>query len=376
MIAFFCNSPNHIMRALYLNKYTSVFNEQADLFIGNMCPDYLTLAEKIRTLHIFENVITTDASEVGKYKIIKLIYGKSPLARLLRKNNYSKIISFNVENEVVQALYNLNKANVNFEYHCVEDAPSIYTICEPSPYTFFHPYWWLRIDKQAFHTKAWWTSCPAYIDIPKSFHACKKQLPVIDINNIEYLDQLNFIFNYQPEEKLLCADVLILEESYYTDGLMLHNADFVLYKKLKDAYPAKKFLVKLHPRTKHNRFKGEFDIFENSNVPWELHVLNRIHATDNWPLLQMGIVSGTIWSDKFLFDVENPKIILAPLFYNKVKATGKVCQVTPLITEKYSAVKQTYRDPANLIIAQNTEDLFAILDNLLATSHKMADSCS
>lgn len=364
MIAFVCCSPVQIMRAVHMKMRHSIFSAHADIYVSYKCPGFEKFADNLKDIGIFRNVYATDISYLGKRKVFKLLFGNSKWSQIIRNNKYDKLVTFNIEDELAQAIFCMNHKNHEFEHHCVEDGPNIYQIYEPPRYKWYHPFKWLGWDRQAYHIKAWWTSCPEFIKIPKSFHTEKRKLKAIDCTDSEYIRIVNQIFEYSENEALENADLLIMEESHFTDGLMIDNADFRLYKNIREKYPHLNILVKLHPRTVTNRFTDDFDVMEKSELPWELYVLNREHNKKK-DLIQISIVCGTMISDRFMFGIEGKKIILAPLFYELVRVPENgTPRVSPQETHNYEQVKKSYLNSENFVIAYCEDELYHAIDHM------------
>ena len=138
--------------------------------------NYLYIANR-NNLNIFDfNTVTSRTQQrykqiiksyfnVNEYKSIKVlhyIYGKK-YRDIFKKNIYDKVISFNIEEVISQVLFNLNKSQENFEFHCVEDGPGGYEVYKPEQYKWSHIYRWLGIEKHYYNIKTWWTGCPVYM---------------------------------------------------------------------------------------------------------------------------------------------------------------------------------------------------------------------
>ena len=366
MIAFVCASPVQIMRAIHMKMRYRICKEKADIYILHKCPGYMDYANNLKKENIFENVFATDVSKLGKRIVFKLLFGNNEYAKLIRKHRYTKLFTFNIEDELAQAIFCVNKNIPGFEHHCIEDGPNIYKLYEPPKYKWYHPYKLMGIDKQVFHIKKWWTSCPEFIEIPKSFHTQKEQLKIIDSHDQEYINIVNTVFDYRPSVNLENADLLIMDESHYSDGLMIDNADYKLYKKIKNKYSKLNILVKIHPRTRDNRYLSEFNVMESTNIPWELYILNRENKISK-DLIQMSIVCGTMVSDRFMFGVEGKKIILGPMFYDKIKIPAHgVPRVSQNETDNYEKIKKIYKNPNHFIIAYSEDDLYNALNYMIA----------
>lgn len=365
MIAFVCCSSVQIMRAVHMKMRYDMCTDDADMYLSHKLPGYRKFADSIAHTGIFKHVYPIDTGSLGNHTFLKLMLGHNDISKLIKKESYDKLITFNIEDELAQALYCINYKNPNFEYHCVEDGPNIYRLYEPKKYKWYHPYKLIGWDKQAFHIKKWWTSCPEFIDIPKSFHTSKEKLQYIDCSDEEYIKTINFVFNFKPSKKLENADILIMEESHYTDGLMIDNADYKLFDEIRQRYSNLNVLIKLHPRSKNNRFADDFSVMDASEIPWELYALNR-QRIQKKNLIQISIVCGTMVSDRFMFGIEGKKIILAPLFYDKVRIPDNgVPRVSQIETEKYEKLKGQYIQQENFVIAYSKNDIYKAIDSML-----------
>lgn len=357
MNAFVCNSPVQLIRAISLKLRDDFFSDEADIYISSIIKNSSSIVKRLIDTKIFENVYWINLNELGSRTIFKLLFTKNSYSRILRKNKYKKLFSFNIEDSLTQALFNINKKNKDFEYHCIEDCPGIYSIYVPSKYKFYHPYNILKIQKPCFHIKTWWTSCPDLIRIPSEFTNKVKQLPIIDYNDEELLKKLNFIFNYKYDSKLKKYKYFIMEESHYVDGLMIDNYDFILYKKVINFVGRENVIVKLHPRTTNNRFINVCDYLEADGIPWELFVFN-ILKYNKTNFVIISIACGTLFSDKLLFNDESVKFVLAPIFKDKIRSKNGNSRVNDDLLLQYIKFKNQYNDPSKFLIFETEDELW------------------
>lgn len=211
----------------------------------------------------------------------------------------------------------------------------------------------------------WWTSCPDFINVPECYQTEKKYLPPIDYKDDELVSLINQVFGYKENESLNNADVLFMDESHYQDGLMIDDADYKLYMRIMERYPDAKFLMKMHPRTQHNRYTGKVEIMESSYIPWEVYVMNRARQGSR-ELIQISITCGTMFSDKLMFGYEGTKIFTAPLFYDKIRhGKDNAPRVSPEGTAVIEKFKSTYNDPNQFVITYSEDELFNTLDKKL-----------
>lgn len=361
MNAFICLSYVQLMRACQLVTCGGEFSDSSDLYLGSYLFDDMQMINRIKQTHMFSNVYYINYEKFKKPQIISA-YLEFKKKSYVPQNGYRKVISFNIEGIIQTVLFNMNKNNEGFEYHCMEDCPSIYDIYVPSEETSL-VYKLLKIQKPCFHINTWWSSCIEFINIPMEFTKNVKKLPPIDICDKNLLNKLNYIFDYIEDPVLSNSDMLIMEESHFIDGFMVSNRDFEFYSELIERHNNIKFCIKLHPRTKHNRFEGMLPTVKNSKIPWELIVWNR-SLDENKELIQVSIRCGTMLSDKMMFDLENKKIILIKLFEDSFNSVNGCKRIDKKMIEEYDLIKNTYKNPNNLFIPENLEQLESYFDNI------------
>ena len=199
---------------------------------------------------------------------------------------------------------------------------------------------------------------------PEEYGNNVKALKPIDINDKNYLSDINYIFDYEDSSELEDVDIIFMEESHFTDGLMKENYDYKIFEIIKEKYKDFKVVVKLHPRTIDNRFASKFTVIKKSKYPWELILLNRLNRNAK-PLIQISIACGTMMSDKFMFNINGPKVILSPLFYDKVIPNNGVRRVSEKLTNQFKMVKEAYANPKDFLIAESMDEVFEMLDRYL-----------
>ena len=157
-----------------------------------------------------------------------------------------------------------------------------------------------------------------------------RALPVISATELkEYVEILNTFWGYGHDDTLK-HKIVFLEESFYVDNR--GNRDFEIVRDLLDNAHGRDVLVKLHPRTRDNRFKElGIDVYKNVSVPWELVALNR--DLDDTILVCVG--SGAILYPKLYWNIEQKSIALLnckeyqfPYIKNNeyYETFGKVCE--------------------------------------------------
>lgn len=360
-IAFVCSTYVQIMRMFQIKKEIPEFYGKADLYLVHDMFNNMEFIRRLENTNEFDNVFYFNVNEYKSIKVLHYIYGKK-YRDIFKKNIYDKVISFNIEEVISQVLFNLNKSQENFEFHCVEDGPGGYEVYKPEQYKWSHIYRWLGIEKQYYNIKTWWTGCPEYMKFPNDCSVDIKKLPAIKIGDYKLLKTINYVFDYKNKNELDNIECLIMEESHFEDGLIPNNEDYIFYKKIISKYSNVHFAIKLHPRTKVNRFEGLIPVIKNNNAPWELILWNRIISKKS-DLLQLSIACGTMMSDKFLYDYEGPKMLLARLFLDIIKPINGYRRVNEKTIDKYEKFKQSYKEPDKFMLPKEESEIYEMLDD-------------
>ena len=200
-IAFVCSTYVQIMRMFQIKKEIPEFYGKADLYLVHDMFNNMEFIRRLENTNEFDNVFYFNVNEYKSIKVLHYIYGKK-YRDIFKKNIYDKVISFNIEEVISQVLFNLNKSQENFEFHCVEDGPGGYEVYKPEQYKWSHIYRWLGIEKQYYNIKTWWTGCPEYMKFPNDCSVDIKKLPAIKIGDYKLLKTINYVFDYKNENEL------------------------------------------------------------------------------------------------------------------------------------------------------------------------------
>ena len=66
-----------------------------------------------------------------------------------------------------------------------------------------------------------------------------------------------------------------------------------------------------------------------------------------------------------MFGMEGKKIVLAPLFYDKVRVPANgTSRVSEEITQKYRKIRALYHNPDTFVIAESMDDVYDALARL------------
>jgi hypothetical protein len=191
----------------------------------------------------------------------------------------------------------------------------------------------------------------------------KQKLPMVSRQNKKMCQTINYVFEYKEDVDLQNADVILMEECYSNDGL-IKNEDIELFKQVIDIDKKFNAVVKLHPRSKTNRFENTFNVIKSQGIPWEVYILN-------CPMKDKILISlscATMTSGKFMFGEESYSLLLFPIIEDKVIDTyDKSKYFTEERKKKLSSQKQMYDDKNKFFIAGTVKEaknkLFEWLDN-------------
>jgi hypothetical protein len=300
-----------ILRALQLTYYEKEF-ANSDICIFNTFDDaehlYKRLIEikKFRAVYIFQN----DDFHKGKFNYLRSFLCKNDFNKLIKGNSYSSITIFNSDAYDGFSAYNILKKKT--EVWFVEDAPMIYSYQVPSRRNIFL-YKLMGLEFPVLKVNKWFFSVPEKMHRANGAHTFK--LKPLNKEDKDFVSIINRVFDYTPDETINETDILIMEECFFTDGLMEKNDDFRLYKSIKDEFSSLSFTVKLHPRTKVNRFTEEFNCIEKSTIPWEVFLLNEEFENK----IFLSISCTTMLSPKLLFNKEYKSIMLYKVIGDSVK---------------------------------------------------------
>ena len=107
-------------------------------------------------------------------------------------------------------------------------------------------------------------------------HCCfkKKKIPPIDRKDDVLKKLLNRVFGYSKEKsQKISEDIIFFEEAKYEDGYSINDVSLV--NEMASYFGKDNILVKLHPRSKMNRFASQgLKTYSDCSIPWEVIYLN------------------------------------------------------------------------------------------------------
>ena len=364
MIAFFCRTPYHVFRTVQL-KFQIYGGIDAEVYIFDTFPNAEKVTDGLRQTNVFSDVFFIKDKEnfnYGKMGLVRSIYKKSYLKQLIDGKKYSELFFFNVfamSNDVVINV--VKQTNSSCIINMVEDGPTLYDIYLMDGFSqkVVYPVLGLWVPSKCIDY--WWFSVPEKMHPPGN--GKKKRIPQVDKSVDGLIETVNTAFSYKENPVIRDAQILFMEECYWNDGLLKGNDDLELYKTIKDYYPELKSCVKMHPRTKINRFKDDFNVIEADGIPWEVYALNM----DMTNKIMISMLCSTMTSTKFLFGKETFSLLLYPMFVDKVREvkSGDI-YFTENRLNQVKAQIELYDDQSKFVIAESLEQVFSTINSWLS----------
>ena len=111
---------------------------------------------------------------------------------------------------------------------------------------------------------------------------------------------------------------VIFEESFYTD--YGYNDDIQLYKNIIEYLGSDKVVVKLHPRTRVNRFKDlNVQIMESKGIPWEALAI----ACNFNNIKMLTLASGSVINSRLMLGDSSKALMLYKCVDSSIPSIGK-----------------------------------------------------
>lgn len=355
MNLFLCKTPIQVLRAIQLTYYNVDGFGHSSICIFDTFDISKKIVSQLKDTDVFQEVyyVKNNDFKKGKCNYLRSFFEKNFLSNIVSNNSISSISIFNVDTYDSFAIYNQLKRKVRVYY--IEDAPMIYSFKTPSKRNqFFYGIFGLKFP--IFYVDGWYFSAP---DLMKTINdAPVHRLPYFNKNDKEFLDLVNAVFEYAEEPVLNQAKVIFMEESLYTDGILKNSADFYLYREIYHRYSDTNFAVKLHPRTRENRFKNELDVLEKSSIPWEVYLLNS--QMNNKIFISMAC--STMISPKLLFSEEYRSILVYKLLDKDAIRTDGSPYFDKEWINALEKLPKLYNDKEKVLVPESKEKLFDILD--------------
>lgn len=356
MIAFFCGAPYQVIIATHL-IHTEWKDEKVDLYILDHFAGAKDLSNRLRSLNLFNRVIYC--------KVLYLLDTFSsfrPKRILQRFDNYTfsceKIVRSHLSYRgqlysdvyysypdfiIKLALKVFHKYNMDIKIHLFEDGFGGY---------FPLPRYNRRYNDVFYRltgvSKLVWRYDSIRVFRPELMYTTEvpiKKIPSINIEDKQYREMLNSVFNYSTSDSIEERIVFFEQPNYNVPTL-----DDLL-KEIISPYLSDDAIVKLHPRTKQpERYRG-FNVYKNSGLPWEVIIQNS-DIKDN---ILISSHSTALLTPKLLFNKEPIIVFLYDL--PEVKKLFDIERSNPRITGFIKRFKQLYDYPERVLIPSSIQEL-------------------
>ncbi len=179
------------------------------------------------------------------------------------------------------------------------------------------------------------------------------KVPKLSRDNNELLIALNFIFDYDIAENVYKEKYIFLESGSTFFDNSDSDVDIQYIKELIKLVGKENILIKLHPRSKKNRFSElGVHVAEKSSVPWELIQLN--NSFDNKILI--AIDSSPILTSHVYFHDKCKSILLYKAINNYKLPVKNLEQYITEFAKMYSSEK--------LYVPENSEKFKKIINQI------------
>lgn len=282
----------YMLLTLIQIKITVYKNDKMDLLLSDAASNNEMIFQNLKKTDIFNNCFFYHLSDVGwktfdrkKEKVNKFFNGiikpKNVLDRTgIKLGKYDILLAYVADRFDEQVFFNVIKGqNPDSLCELYEEGYtsyfSMYGVFDsyPKKYIKILPTIMKLIGKKRLLisnniTRAWYFN-PELVQYNAKYDICK--IPFFDIRNRELINKINDIFGFKDTYNIK-QSIIFLEGKSHTDGMATDDLD--LLNKLSVKLGKENIVVKLHPRTKDNRFSSKgYNIFE-ADVPLELIILN------------------------------------------------------------------------------------------------------
>lgn len=309
---FFCQTPFQIISAIFIAKQYKREEDRFDIVIVDMFSNYRSIADKINNTHIFNNVYVAEASCVILAKNItgnikKLFYTLFPGVMVNKfipgvADFYDEMFIWNYDafTATFRSFFSYSK-KTSIKVNIYDEGWIVYLpIDDVIPKKGFMKLIEMlnKFKGKGFATRENINSYYLYepeaimFDTNASVYAIDREL----IKRKDIIDTLDYIFDSKEEAKKYDKKYIILEEAILANVPNVHDEE--IFDKIVEIVGKDNVLIKLHPRTKEDRFtKKGIKTLGQSGVPFEAIAL----CSDFAEKTLIGISCGTIPTYRMLF---------------------------------------------------------------------------
>lgn len=354
MNLFLCKTPMQILRAMQLTYSEEKFSDSA-VAVFHTFDNAQAYGARLKETGLFQAVSVFEDGDFshGRLNHARAFFAKNDFRRFLQEHTFTEITTFN--SNTYDNFVAWNRLGRKVKIRFVEDAPMLYSYLVPSwKHRLF--YGLLGLSFPIFHVDEWYFSIPE--KMYRTNQAPAYALKPLDKQDKKFVALVNQVFAYTPDPNVTDADVFIMEECFYTDGLLTDNADYRLYERLKERFPQVSFAVKLHPRTKVNRFVQTFACIERTTIPWEVFLLNE----DFDDRIFISISCTTMLSPKLLFGKEFRSMMLYKVCGDSVRRENGEPYYNAQWLEQLEEVVGLYSQSDRICVPRTEEEMFVQME--------------
>ncbi len=304
-------------------KLNNLKDDNVDIIISDRSRDSDLIYNNIKKQNIFENCYKANINFVSKHKknyihkILRLVNRNSILKHInMQKYEYDYLYFYNKDILSITVMNECLKNNQNLKICRFEEGFGSY-LSE----TFLGTERLNQIiNKLKINdlTEFYYCYNPDLMLLDEQFEY-KKIFP-LNRDDANLKNIINSVFGYDGSNEEYKEKYIFFEESFFCEKKKINDLELVL--KIADIVGRENLLVKLHPRSKVDRFK-EYGISTNKTIgiPWEVIQLNN----DFSDKVFLTISSGSVLASKLYFN-DNIKTYL---LFNCTE------QMSDMVTDKY-----------------------------------------
>lgn len=300
---FVCCTPYQIMIATLLKFQTN--QDNADIIITDTFGNYEKIAKRLENTGCFDKVLIAHIKKyvvvkTGKEKLNKIDYiirFKKHLQRIVPNPSLYSDVFFNCEDIFLFNLVSWIKSrNANSKVYRYEEGYSTYSLAKSSSNKS------IKIVNArncilAHNVKMEWDGLFLFEpDLYEFSNPIKKmQIDRSVIKNQKYVDIIKNVFSTEEISTKYKKEVIIFEESFFSDGFEID--DFEVYSRIISEIGCEHFSIKMHPRSKKNRFENmNVDVHLPEGVPWEAILLTGSFSN----CVFLALASGSVINSRLL----------------------------------------------------------------------------
>ncbi|MGP5430708.1 polysialyltransferase family glycosyltransferase [Enterococcus malodoratus] len=306
MIAFIAWTPLQIINIVNIKK-NFFSKESSELFIYSEFQDAENIYENLNKENIFTNIHFVDFTQMGSKmsRLINLLLGVDKF-KLVNCKYSDFFISGN--NYYAKIIYeHMKRANSDIKLHYVEDGLAAYVSDK-----IFNNEGLTRNVYRKFKRNSLLnaTFSDYYVYEPElsCFRSNLVKIPKIDQQD-GFVELLNRIFSYtskyELKNRLIYIDQPLKDDGYGVDEVELLD-------QLSKLTPGRKIVVKLHPRSKPDKYQGMYPLIQ-ADVPFELCMLSE----NLYKSITVSPLSTVSFSTSIMLEKKIPTVVLSAYLLNQ-----------------------------------------------------------